>query len=408
MKMTSRERIVAALRPQPTDVLPIDFGGMRSTGINAIAYGRLKRRLGIEGGRLRVYDVFQQLAEPEESVRKRLGGDVVQLHRLAPSFGIPIDQWKDDTLADGTPCLVPAGLNPVRQDNGDLNLYRDGVLIAAMPAGYDYYNPIHHPFASCSTPADLDRIPLPGISPYELDFLRARARELTETTDAALLGSFGGNVLEAGQLFFGYERFMYLLAAEPALCHHFFERLVAVYLDDLRQYLDAVGPLLQVVQMGDDLGSQTGPQISTAMYRELIKPYHQVQYRFIREHSQAAVFLHCCGSIVPLIPDLIDAGVQVLNPVQISARGMDPKKLKQEFGRDLVFWGGGANMQATVPRGTLDQIRAETRELIEIFNQDGGYVFNQVHNIQANVPPEKVLAIYDTALAFREEQRGIR
>ena len=408
MKMTSRERIVAALRRQPTDVLPIDFGGMRSTGINAIAYGRLKRRLGIEGGRLRVYDVFQQLAEPEEPVRKRLGGDVVQLHRLAPSFGIPIDQWKDDTLADGAPCLVPAGLNPVRQDNGDLNLYRDGVLIAARPAGYDYYNPVHHPFAQCETPADLDRIPLPGISPYELDFLRTRARELTETTDAAILGSFGGNILEAGQLSFGYERFMYLLAAEPALVHHFFERLVAVLLDDLRQYLDAVGPFLQVVQMGDDLGSQTGPQISTAMYRELIKPYHQVQYRFIREHSQAAVFLHCCGSIMPLIPDLIDAGVQVMNPVQISARGMDPKKLKQEFGRDLVFWGGGANMQATVPRGTLDQIRAETRELIEIFNQDGGYVFNQVHNIQANVPPEKVLAIYDTALAFREEQRGIR
>jgi uroporphyrinogen decarboxylase len=406
--MTSRQRIMAALDHRESDALPIDFGAMRSTGINAIAYGRLREHLGLGEGRLRVYDIFQQLAEPEEAVRGRLGGDVVQLHRLAPSFGIPIDEWKDAELQDGTPCQVPAGLNPVRLDNGDLGIYYGDTLVAIMPVGNYYYNPVHHPFAECQTAADIDRIPFGEISAREQEYLARTARALYEDTDYAILGEFGGNILEAGQSSFGYERFMYLLAAEPELVHHFFERLTAVYLRDLEKYLAAAGPFIQVIQLGDDLGSQTGPQISPAMYREMIKPYHQALYRFIRERSTAAVFLHCCGSIIPLIPDLIDAGVQVLNPVQISAQGMDPIRLKREFGRDLVFWGGGANMQYTVPHASLDQIRLETRELIEIFAPGGGYVFNQVHNIQANVPPEKILAIYDTALEYRAEQRAKR
>jgi len=404
--MTPRERILAALAHCEPDVLPIDFGGMRSTGINAMAYGRLKRHLGIEGGAIRVYDVFQQLAEPEEPVLKRMGGDVVQLHRLAPSFGIPIDEWKNDTLSDGTPCLVPAGLNPIRNERGDLLLYHHGVLIASMPAGYDYYNPIHHPMSDCRTRADIDKFPVERISDPELAFLRATARRLDETTDYAILGSFGGNILEAGQLSFGYERFMCLLGSEPDLVRHYFERLTAGYLADLERYLDAVGEFIQVIQFGDDLGGQSGPQISARMYRELIKPCHQALYRYARQRSRAQVFLHCCGSIRSFIPDLIDAGVQILNPVQISAKNMDPTDLKREFGRDLVFWGGGANMQYVVPTGTLDEIRADVRRLIDIFAPGGGFVFNQVHNIQSNVPPEKVLAIYDTALEYRREQRG--
>jgi uroporphyrinogen decarboxylase len=406
--MTSRERILAALAHQESDVLPIDFGAMRSTGIHVLAYARLREHLGLREGRLRVYDVFQQLAQPEEPVRKRLGGDVVQLHRLAPSFGIPIDQWKDAELQDGTPCQVPAGLDPVRLDDGGLGIYYGPTLVAVMPQGGYYYDPVHHPFAECKTAEDVDRIPFGEISDHELDYLARSARELRARTDCAILGEFGGNILEAGQSSFGYEKFMYLLAAEPDLVHHFCERLTAVYLRDLKKYLGAVGEYIDVVQMGDDLGSQAGPQISPRMYRQLIKPYHQAIYRCARETSPAAVFLHCCGGIVPLIPDLIDAGVQILNPVQISARGMDPALLKREFGRDLVFWGGGANMQYTVPTASPDQIRRETRALIEIFAPGGGYVFNQVHNIQANVAPEKILAIYDTALAYRDEQRAAR
>lgn len=401
MTATPRDRVLATLAHREPDGLAIDFGGMRSTGINAIAYGRLRRHLGLTGGSIKVYDVFQQLAEPEEAVLKRIGGDVVQLHRYAPSFGIPINEWKPDVLADGTPCLVPAGLNPVKNADGDLLLYHGSTVIATMPATSDYYNPVHHPMADCRTVADIDRFRVERISDAELDWLRAEAGRLRQT-DYAVLASFGGNILEAGQLSFGYERFMYLLGAEPGLCRHYFERITAGYLDDLARYLDAVGEFIDVIQFGDDLGSQSGPQISTSMYRDLIKPYHKVQYQYARSHSAAAVFLHCCGGIKPLIPDLIDAGVQILNPVQISAKGMDPRELKREFGAALTFWGGGANMQYVVPTGSLDEIRADVRRLIDIFAPGGGFVFNPIHNIQADVPAEKVLAIYDTALEYRK------
>ena len=400
--MTPRERILAALSHREPDVLPIDFGAMRSTGINALAYVQLKKHLGISSGAVRVYDLFQQLAEPEEAVLKRMGGDVIQLHRFAPSFGIPIDSWKESALADGSPCLVPAGFNPVKQANGDLEIYSGKTLVAVMPAGNYYFNQVAHGYANCETKEDIDRIGIPEISDEELGFLARNAREMFEKTDYAILGSFGGNIIEAGQMAFGYEKFMFLLAAEPELVHHYFEKITAAYLRDLEKYLKAVGKYIQVIQMGDDLGMQNGPQISPAMYRKMIKPYHSAQYQFIRKHSQAAVFLHCCGGIYELIPDLIDAGVQILNPVQISAAGMDPMRLKKEFGKDLVFWGGGANMQQVVPNGTLEEIRNDTHRLVEIFAPGGGFVFTQVHNIQANVPPEKILAIYDTALGFRK------
>ncbi len=403
-KMTSRGRIQAAINHQEPDVLPIDFGGMRSTGIAAIAYARLKEYLGIRKGHLRVYDIFQQLAEPEEPILKRMGGDVIQLHRLAPSFGIPITEWKESKLQDGTPCLVPAGLNPVKMENGDLAIITGKIPVAVMPAGSYYYDQVHHGYADCETKEDIDRKPIAEISDTELEFLKKNAAEMFHKTDYAILGAFGGNILEAGQTAFGYEKFMFLLAAEPGLVHHYFEIITAAYLRDLKKYLDAVGDYIQVIQMGDDLGAQNGPLISTAMYRELIKPYHQVQFQFIRKHSSAAVFLHCCGGIRQLIPELIDAGVQILNPVQISAQGMDPASLKKEFGKNLVFWGGGANMQHTVPNGTVGQIKDETRRLIETFAPGGGYIFNQVHNIQANVPPEKIMAIYDTALNYRRSR----
>lgn len=403
--MTSRERIVAAVNHQEPDLLPIDFGGMRSTGISAIAYNRLKAHLGIKGGQTRLYDIFQQLAEPEEEVLRRLGGDVVQLHRYEPSFGINIERWKPGALPDGSPCLEPEELNPQVAPNGDrLIVDSEGRTVAIMPRGSLYYNQVLHPFANCLTPADIDAVGFPRMSMKEIEFLRANAKRLHDETDYAILGAFGGNILEGGQFAFGYERFMYLLAAEPDLVAYFCERLTEAYLDDLRTYLDAVGEYIQVIQMGDDLGTQAGPQLSVPMYREMIRPYHERQFRYIRENSNVAVFLHCCGAVSEYIPDLIEAGVQILNPVQITAAGMEPRRLKREYGKDLCFWGGGARMQTTVLNGSCQDIRREVRELIDIFSPGGGYVFNQVHNILANISPERVLAIYDTALDYRKEQ----
>jgi uroporphyrinogen decarboxylase len=401
--MTSRERIIEAISHREPDVLPVDFGGMRSTGISARAYKNLKDYLGIKEGTVKLYDVFQQLAEPEMEVLNLLGGDVVQLHRLAPAFDIKIDRWKQVRLYDEFVATVPEDYSPVPNENGDLEIRDKGTVIARMPKGGFYFDQVIHPYEKVETYQDIDNIAIPEITDEELAFLEKEARKLYEQTDKAILAAFGGNIFEAGQINWGYEKFYVDLAINKDLVHYWLNKLTDAYLRDLDKYLKAVGKYINVIQFGDDLGTQQAPQISTDMYREMIKPYHQRQYEFVRNnYPHIKVFLHSCGAIYDLIPDLIDAGVEILNPVQISAKGMDPLRLKKEFGNDLVFWGGGADMQGLVNFGSIDQIKQHTRELIEIFSPGGGYVFNQVHNIQSNITPEKIMAIYKTALSFRK------
>jgi uroporphyrinogen decarboxylase len=400
--MNSRERIIETLNHRQPEKLAIDFGAMRSTGISAIAYNRLKEYLGISGGVTKLYDVFQQLAEPEMDIINRFGGDVVQLNRLSPAFGIVNDSWKPGKLPDGSGCLVPAGFNPVKNEKGELEILKGDAVLARMPKGGLYFDQVFHPYENAETFDDIDKIPIPEITDAELRYLESEAKRLCENTDKAILGAFGGNILEAGQSDWGYEKFFIDLAINPDLVHYWLNRLTGAYLRDLEKYLNAVGRYINVIQFGDDLGTQEAPQISRKMYIEMIKPYHKKQYEYVRDNfPDVKVFLHSCGAIYDLIPELIDAGVEVLNPVQISAKNMDPVKLKREFGKDISFWGGGADMQRTVRMGTIEQIKAEVRELIGIFSPGGGFVFNQVHNIQADVAPEKILAIYETALSFR-------
>jgi len=351
-----------------------------------------------------VYDVFQQLADPDPEVIARLGGDVVQANRLFPAFGIPIDRWRPSKLADGSDCLVPEHYRPVQNAKGDFDILdAEGNVISRMPNGGFYFDMIQHRFEDIEQPEEVDGIRFAPMSEKEMDFIEQECRTLYETTDKAILFAYGGNVFEQGQTDFGFETFFCDLAANQEMLHRWFERLTDCYITELKALMPRIAKYIDVIQMGDDLGTQLTTQISPAMYREMIKPYHAKVYRFIRDnYPEVKVFLHSCGAIYDLIPDLIDAGVEILNPIQISANGMDPHRLKREFGADLTFWGGGANMQTFVPTATLDQIRSHVKELIDIFYQgDGGYVFTQIHNIQYNVEPEKILAIYETAARYR-------
>ena len=377
---------------------------MRSSGISAIAYNKLKEYLGIKGGETRLFDLYQQLAEPELEVLDRLGGDVVPLSRLAPAFGIRSDRWKPGKLPDGSDCMVPYGFDPVENDRGDLEIIKDGHVVAKMPKGGLYYDTVYFPYANAETIDDVDKIPITGISDEELLYLKKEAQRLYETTDKAVMGLFGGNVLEWGQGEWGYEKFFLTMAENPDLVLYWLDKLVNVHMSDLKKYMDAVGEYINIIQFSDDLGTQLAPMISPNMYREMIKPYHKKLYGYVRDnYPKAKVFIHCCGAIFDLLPDLIDAGVEIINPVQISAAGMDPRKLKDNFGNDLSFWGGGADMQGFVNRNEIPAIKPHVRELIDIFPPGGGFVFNQVHNIQADIPPEKVMAIYEVALEARKE-----
>jgi uroporphyrinogen decarboxylase len=278
-----------------------------------------------------------------------------------------------------------------------------------MPDGALYFEQPYFPFSEQE--ADLNAIPeamdecmwtaiasppgpLTG-GPNGSRVLSEGAGKLRETTDRAIIGLFGGNLLEIGQFLYRNDNFFMLLAGETGRAHDFLDHLVELHLANLEQFLGAVGKYIDIIVFGDDLGMQTGPQISPEMYREFFKPRHRLMWTRAKELADVKVMLHSCGGIRELIPDLIEAGLDAVNPVQISCSGMDSRELKSEFGRDLVLWGGGCDTRNILPKGTPERIRDHVREQIEIWGSGGGFVFQQVHNIMADVPPENIVAMFD-------------
>lgn len=396
--MNHRERVLTALDHREPDRIPIDFGAMRSSGIMAIAYNRLKKYISISST-TRLYDIMQQLAEPDLQVLEHYGADVAQVHRLRPAFGIRIDRWKEWRLQDGSRCLVPEGFEPVRLTDGSEELRKDGIVVARRPAGGYYFDRAYFPLAEASSLEDVERYEFDRFTDEELRFIREQA-EYWRRTDYAILGVFGGNILEAGQFAFGYERFMTLLALDRELVEYYLDKLAESYISNLQHYLPMVEGLVDIVQVGDDLGTQRGLQLSPSMYREVIKPRQARVYQYIKEHSSAKLFLHSCGAISEIIDDLIEIGVDILNPIQTSARGMDPVELKKRFGSRITFWGGGCDTQYVLPYASSSELREHIKERIRIFGPGGGFVFTQIHNIQADIPPEKIETMYRTALEY--------
>jgi uroporphyrinogen decarboxylase len=421
--MNSRDRIIETLNHGRTDRVAVDLGGTNATGIHAMVYRDLKRLMNIEGGEVRVFDIIAQLAEVELDVLDRLGGDVVMVRKLAPSLGIPVRGWKRGRLTDGTQCVVADSYNPVRNGNGDLELYTSGddsdrihpfrlgepqglylkgKVLARCPKGSQAFCRVLHPFEEVDSIIALDRFGFPELSDEEIAFAAGEARRLFETTDKALCGIFYGAVFETGQLYWGYEKFFVRLASDPDFMEEFLRRRTNAFRRDLERYLDAVGRYIQVIDFWDDLGTQSSLIISPQMYRRMIKPRHAELFGYVREkYPDIKVFFHSCGAVVDLIPDLIEIGVQVLNPVQITAAGMDPAALKKRFGAALSFWGGGVDTQYTLNRETPDRVRKMAGDMLDIFAPGGGYVFSQVHNIESCVPAANVLAAFETAKAYR-------
>ena len=362
--MNSRQRVLTAIAHKEPDRVPIDLGGHRSSGIMAIAYKRLKDHLGIKEGDIYVYDFVQQLAIIEPVVQERFGVDTVELGR---GFNLSPEYWQEWQLPDGTPCKIPAYIHPVRRGN-DWHIYHDdGTLIAVQRQGCLYFEQTCFPlmdsddqsFADLATPLDkvmwsaLGSPPAPlGYDAAGLAALAAGAKALRQSTDRAIIGLFGGNLLEIGQFLFRIDNFLEMLAGEPARAHRFLDRVVEMHLDNVQKYLSAVGPYIDIINFGDDLGMQTGPQISPRMYKEFFYPRHKLMWETAKKLAPVKVMLHSCGGIEPLLPMLIDAGLEIVQPVQTTCAGMDPAHLKREYGRDLVLWGGGSDTRDTLPGGT--------------------------------------------------------
>ncbi len=388
--MNHRERVMAAIHHQIPDRLPVDLGGMRSTGIMALAYARLKAHLGGTDGDIYVFDTMQQLAYVEAPIRERFGCDVLILD------GGLVVGWQPYTLPDGTPAKISADFRSEPDgEGGEYALDASGRRVNHRPASSYYFDPIYFPLADVASVEELEAYNPEPLSDEHLARLQVEARQLHEETDYAILGSFGGAFLEGGQGLRGWANFMMDLAGDRRFAEALLDRLLEHYLRNVELYLDAVGDYIQVIQMGGDLGTQAGPQIHPELYYDVIQPRQKALWSRIHQlKPEVAVFLHSCGSIYEFIPGIIDAGCDVLNPVQTNAKGMDPVRLKREFGDRLCFWGGGCDTQKVLPFGTPEQVYEDVRRNIEIFKPGGGFVFCQIHNIQAGVPPANILAMY--------------
>lgn len=405
--MNSRERILTTLNHKEPDMMPIDFGGSKISGIMAIAYNRLKRYLNFEGEETKLYDIKQQLADPEPDLIKLMGGDIIQLYRLRPTTGmdIRVDGWKKGNLTNGEECIVPEEYNPVEDKEKKLKIWENGNLIASLPNGGIYFDNEYTPLAEASTTKDIDSYPWPKITEEEKTFLERKARKLFYETDFAILGAlatFGGSFFELGHVLFGYENFMLKLMINRNLIEYFLDKLLENYLENTKKYLEIVGKYVNIIQLNDDFGAQESLLISPSLYREVFKPRQAKIIELIKSNSKAFVFFHSDGAIREIIPDLIQIGVDIINPVQTSAKGMNPKELKREFGKYMTFWGGGIDTQTTLPFGSLKEVKKEVKERIEIFAPRGGYVFCPTHNIQADISPEKIVTVFDTAKKIRK------
>jgi uroporphyrinogen decarboxylase len=400
--LTSRERVRIALNHEEADRVPVDFGGSRVTGISAVAYNNLLRQLGCKED-IHLYDIKQQLAAPSLEVINRLGGDVIQLHRLGPTTAMPflrLDRWKPGQLTDGSPCLVPEECEEARPDGGMIELRHNSELFARRAAESFYFDVCHAPLASAQTPADIDAFEWPDPwSEREERYLKQRVQQLYHGTDKALFAGLPMLVcsfFEISLVLFGFENFMMKLIEDRDFIEYWLDAKLAHDFEILDKFLSVAGPCIEAIQMNDDFGAQDALQIAPTIYREIFKPRQKKWVEFVKARTRAKVFIHCDGAINEILPDFIEIGIDILNPLQTSARGMDPRPIKKKFGRNLSFWGGGVETQTTLPFGSIDDIKREVRERVKLLGQGGGYVFATIHNIQPDIPPEKVLAIYET------------
>lgn len=409
--MTPRERVLASINHKEPDRVPIDCGGMRSAGISAVAYSNLKKYLGIKSGEIKIYDVLQQLAYPEEFMFERFQLDVVDLGR---TFLQNDKDWFDWTLKNGEKAKMPSFFKYTEEPSGDILTYwKSGVPLGRMPKSSLYFDQCHWPLS------DLEEIPDPfpanvgemmwdiPTPPWDMDlteenlaYIGSKAKDLFENTDYAIMTPVGCNFLEIGMMWRGMENFLCDMAADPAGAERLFDRLMELHIEKLSKILPHIGPYVQILHLNDDYGSQNGPLISPEAYRNMIKPRQKKVNDYIKSKCDCKLLLHCCGGINELIPDLIDAGFDILNPVQTSCRNMEPEKLKKEYGRDVTFWGGGCDTRSVLSGATADEIEKHVRERLEIFSPGGGFVFTPVHNIMANVPPENIVRMFETVLKY--------
>lgn len=416
-KMSSRERVLAAIRHEETDRVPIDLGSNPSSGISAIAYDNLKRYLGITSGHTRIYDVIQFLGQPEDEVLEWAGADVLD---IGQAWNTRDEDWYDMTMPNGNTGQYPVWFKPQPGKDGSFDaLHPDGNRLASMPQGAAFFDQTYFPWldgypdsrAAMDEALDeaMDHVMWSTFvhSPWDhaaesgfWDELRRRTMALRESSDKALMVVVGANLFEWGTFIRRMDNFLMDLYTEQDKVATLMELLMERHLANLEKVVSAVGDLVDILRFGDDLGMDNGPFMSLEIYQSMFEEHRRKLCRYVHENSRMATFLHTCGSMYEFIPSLIDTGMDIINPVQTNCRDMDPERLKAEFGKDITFWGGGVDPRNILNRGTREEVADDVRRRMEIFAPGGGFVFNTIHNILAEVPPENIEAVFKTAREF--------
>lgn len=370
--MSRRERVRLALTHQEPDRVPMDLGSTSVTGLTLGAYRRLEEHLGLEPRDLPLLSLMFQVVRSDERIMKYFDID------FRPLFYRPPRESKVKALP------------------GNSFIDEWGITVHKPEGGF-YYDIVDNPLKN-ATVEDLDGYDWPDpLDPGRFEGLEEEARYLYRETEYALVGpGIGSSFFERSWMLRGFERFLMDLVLDPDFVHALLRRVLNIRKAMIGRYLELVGQYIDVVYVGDDLAMHTGPLISLETYRHIIKPYQKEYYRFIKERTEAKLFYHCCGNITSLLDDFIEIGVDIINPVQVSARDMDSKALKEKFGDRICFW-GGIDTQHVLPYGDIEEVREEVRRRVVDLAVGGGYILGPVHNVQPDVPPENLCAMYDEA-----------
>jgi uroporphyrinogen decarboxylase len=379
--MNPRERVMLALNHKEPDRIPIDLGGSICSSIHKNAYVELKKYLGMDLEEIKMADYVQQLPYLDQALLKRFDVDfrMVQL-----------------------PAATAADVDIFEEGNYYAFIDRWGSKLHMPKEGGLYFDWVDFPIKEATMRA-LDAYAWPQPDPPEYNAqLREQARHLYQETDYALVGSavIGGGVFEQPARTMGLENFFMALVSEPQFADRLMGQITDIYIESCSNYLEQLGEYLQVFTYWDDVCGQNGWLIAPDIYRKMVKPKQRRLVEAIKHKTDAKIYYHSCGAVFDLIPDLIELGFDILNPVQVSARGMDTSRLKKEYGQDIVFWGGGVDTQHVLPFGRPEEVADEVKRRIDDLAPDGGFVFAAVHNIQALVPPQNIVAAFETALQY--------
>jgi len=399
--MTSREIVVKAVNHQSTDRVPFDIGATAASGINTFSYIKLREKLGLKNSDIKVIDIFGMLAKVDPDIMEALGIDTVLAPSLRPRFGLSIKRYKEQTFWNNVKVFIPYEAEIVINDDKSMLLSANGKIVGKMPKNNYYFSEIANStmgdIGQLDEPIDPDKAEFEdSFTDEEIEFRYRTTKDYYYNTDKAVVIDYTDNIRWNTSI----PNWLYSMAAFPEKTNQLHEKKSYAILERVKLLAQAIGSYAQIFAIYQDYGTQRSELVSPDMFKELIMPHYKRIFNWIHENTDWKILFHSCGSILKIIPYMIEMGIDILNPVQCEASFMDPKYLKETYGDKLVFWGGGVDTQNVLNYGSKEEVYNQAKERISILGKGGGYVFAPTQDIQPDVPVENIIAMAKAVKSF--------